>query len=222
MESQESLESKPVTGNGYVEMTGYAGKLTYLAMAIGRDLRNLGDPTQLAVTRAIAFSLPSPAGRIRWRCCTCCANFGKNFSYHPSKWRICSMGFAAKKRRKTLHFVAAMAEKLELPFHLKEIDLPQMKSDAGKGNLEALARAERYRFFAEVVKRSPFKQSRDRAYPGRSGGDRVDVVFARRRHEGIRRHGAAATTVAWPMARRMRLPSFARCLKLRKQRSSLI
>ena len=28
---------------------------------------------------------------------------------------------------------AALAEYLKLPFHLKEIDLPQMKSDAGQG-----------------------------------------------------------------------------------------
>ena len=45
-----------------------------------------------------------------------------------------------------------MAEKLNLPFHLKEVDLPRMKSDAGKGNLEALARVVRYRFFADMVK----------------------------------------------------------------------
>jgi tRNA(Ile)-lysidine synthase len=38
-----------------------------------------------------------------------------------------------------------------LPFHLKEIDLPQLVAAAGKGNLEALARDERYGFFAEVV-----------------------------------------------------------------------
>ena len=48
-------------------------------------------------------------------------------------------------------FVAQLAQSLKLPFHLKEIDLPKMKLDAGKGNLEALARAERYRFFAEVM-----------------------------------------------------------------------
>ena len=69
-----------------------------------------------------------------------------------SKWLICSMGFAAKKRRKMRICRRQWRRNLELPFHLKEIDLPQMKSDAGKGNLEALARVERYRFFAEVVK----------------------------------------------------------------------
>ena len=44
---------------------------------------------------------------------------------------------------------AALADKLGLAFHLKEIDLPELRR-GGKGNLEALARAERYQFFAEV------------------------------------------------------------------------
>ena len=50
-----------MTGNGYVEMTGYAGKLNDLAMAIGRDLKALAIRHQLAVTAATAFSWPSPA-----------------------------------------------------------------------------------------------------------------------------------------------------------------
>jgi len=60
-------------------------------------------------------------------------------------------GIRGAEAKEDAEFVAAMAEKLKLPFHVKEIDLPRMRSDAGKGNLEALARAERYRFFAEVV-----------------------------------------------------------------------
>src|SRR4030095_12142647 len=61
-------------------------------------------------------------------------------------------GIRAEEGKEDARFVAALAASLKLPFHLKEIDLPQMKSDAGKGNLEALARVERYRFFVEVVK----------------------------------------------------------------------
>ena len=61
-------------------------------------------------------------------------------------------GIRGEEAKEDATFVAALTEFFELPFHLKEIDLPQMKSDAGKGNLEALARVERYRFFAEVVK----------------------------------------------------------------------
>jgi len=48
-------------------------------------------------------------------------------------------------------FVERLAEELKLPFHMRELDLPRLRSVAGRGNLEALARAERYRFFAELV-----------------------------------------------------------------------
>lgn len=61
-------------------------------------------------------------------------------------------GIRGEEAREDVRFVAELAEKLELPFHLKEVDLPRIKSAAGKGNLEALARAERYRFFAEVAR----------------------------------------------------------------------
>ncbi len=61
-------------------------------------------------------------------------------------------GIRGEEAKEDARFVAELTESLKLPFHLKDIDLPRMKSAAGKGNLEALARAERYRFFAEVVK----------------------------------------------------------------------
>jgi tRNA(Ile)-lysidine synthase len=48
-------------------------------------------------------------------------------------------------------FVRRLAERLKLPFHLKELNLPHLKTEAGKGNLEELARAERYKFFAAVA-----------------------------------------------------------------------
>ena len=60
-------------------------------------------------------------------------------------------GIRGAEAKEDARFVAALAENLALPFHLKEVDLPRMRSQAGKGNLEALAREERYRFFAEVV-----------------------------------------------------------------------
>ncbi|MGH7829692.1 MAG: tRNA lysidine(34) synthetase TilS, partial [Candidatus Binatia bacterium] len=36
--------------------------------------------------------------------------------------------------------------------HLKEVDLRRMKAEKGKGNIEAMAREERYRFFASLAK----------------------------------------------------------------------
>lgn len=61
-------------------------------------------------------------------------------------------GIRGAEAQEDARFVAELAERLGLPFHLKEIDLPRIKFAAGKGNVEALARAERYRFFAEVAR----------------------------------------------------------------------
>jgi tRNA(Ile)-lysidine synthase len=52
-------------------------------------------------------------------------------------------GIRGAEAQEDAQFVAELAEKLGLPFHLKELNLRQIKSAAGKGNLEALARAER-------------------------------------------------------------------------------
>ena len=147
-------------------------------MAIGRDLRNL----------AIRHSLLSPADRVLFAVSGgpdsvallhLLCELREEFKLSSLEVAHLQHGIRGEEAKEDAEFVAAITEKLELPFHLKEIDLPRMKSDAGKGNVEALGRAERYRFFAEVVK--------DR-------GDRDDVVFARCRKEGIRWHVAAATT----------------------------
>jgi tRNA(Ile)-lysidine synthase len=61
-------------------------------------------------------------------------------------------GIRGEESQRDALFVAELAQELKLPFHLKEIDLPQMKSKARKGNLEALARRERQRFFAELTR----------------------------------------------------------------------
>jgi tRNA(Ile)-lysidine synthase len=61
-------------------------------------------------------------------------------------------GIRGEEAKEDARFVAALTRQLGLPFHLKEIDLPGIKTDARNGNLEALARAERYRFFADVVR----------------------------------------------------------------------
>jgi tRNA(Ile)-lysidine synthase len=61
-------------------------------------------------------------------------------------------GIRGEDAKQDARFVTELAESLKLPFHLKEIDLPRMKSNAGRGNLEAWAREERYRFFADVVR----------------------------------------------------------------------
>jgi tRNA(Ile)-lysidine synthase len=61
-------------------------------------------------------------------------------------------GIRGAEAQEDARFVAGLAERLGLRFHLKEVDLPRIKFAAGKGNVEALARTERYRFFTEVAR----------------------------------------------------------------------
>jgi tRNA(Ile)-lysidine synthase len=62
-------------------------------------------------------------------------------------------GIRGEEAEEDARFVAELAKRLALPCHLKKIDLPRLKSDAGKGNLEELARKERYRFFAALLRK---------------------------------------------------------------------
>ena len=52
-------------------------------------------------------------------------------------------GVRSEEGRKDAQFVAEMAEKLGIPIHLKEVDLPRMNSEGRSGNLEAMGRKER-------------------------------------------------------------------------------
>ena len=61
-------------------------------------------------------------------------------------------GIRGEEARADARFVGELARQVNLPFHLEEIDLPQMRTAAGRGNLEALAREERYRFLASVAR----------------------------------------------------------------------
>ena len=61
-------------------------------------------------------------------------------------------GIRGAEAEEDARFVAELAEKLGLPLHLKTVDLSRIRSAAGKGNLEELARVERYRFFAAVAR----------------------------------------------------------------------
>jgi tRNA(Ile)-lysidine synthase len=82
-------------------------------------------------------------------------------------------GIRGDEAREDARFVAALAEQLGLPFHLKEIDLPTMKTKAGKGNLEELARAERYRFFADVVR----ERKLDKVATAHTRNDQAETVL---------------------------------------------
>src|SRR5713226_6378318 len=60
-------------------------------------------------------------------------------------------GIRGEEARQDALFVANLAKSLALPFHLKEVNLPGLKSERSKGNLEQMGREERYRFFAAVA-----------------------------------------------------------------------
>src|SRR5262245_1047319 len=82
-------------------------------------------------------------------------------------------GIRGKEAKDDARFVADLAESLKLPFHLKEIHVPEIKSRAGKGNLEALARAERHRFFADVAARNKL----DKVATAHTQDDQAETVL---------------------------------------------
>ena len=61
-------------------------------------------------------------------------------------------GIRGADSRADARFVAGLAVRLDLPFHLKELRLHADKAERGKGNLEALAREERYRFLTAIAR----------------------------------------------------------------------
>jgi tRNA(Ile)-lysidine synthase len=62
-------------------------------------------------------------------------------------------GIRGEEAMADAQFVAGLAERLGLIFHLKEIDLPKLKLASGK-SLEEIGRLERYRFFADTAQLS--------------------------------------------------------------------
>jgi tRNA(Ile)-lysidine synthase len=60
-------------------------------------------------------------------------------------------GIRGEEAKRDAAFVQDWAERLDVPFHCKAVDLPSLLGRAGAGNLEEMGRHERYRFFAEVA-----------------------------------------------------------------------
>jgi tRNA(Ile)-lysidine synthase len=61
-------------------------------------------------------------------------------------------GIRGQEAKDDARFVQEVARRLKLPVHIREVGIPLLRSQAGKGNMEALARQERYRFFSEVMR----------------------------------------------------------------------
>ncbi|MBI4525551.1 MAG: tRNA lysidine(34) synthetase TilS [Deltaproteobacteria bacterium] len=82
-------------------------------------------------------------------------------------------GIRGEDARDDAALVAELANKLSLPFHLKEIDLPRIRLAQGKGNLEAMAREERYRFFAAVAEQHGLQK----VALGHTWDDQIETLF---------------------------------------------
>jgi tRNA(Ile)-lysidine synthase len=67
-------------------------------------------------------------------------------------------GMRGEEAKHDARFVQDWAERLALPFHIKEVSIPRLRSHIGGGNLEEMARLERYRFFADVAARRNLKK----------------------------------------------------------------
>jgi tRNA(Ile)-lysidine synthase len=82
-------------------------------------------------------------------------------------------GIRGEEARQDALHVAKMAEALALRFHLKRVDLPGMKAEERKGNLEQMGREERHRFFAALT--SDYGLSK--VATGHTRDDQVETFF---------------------------------------------
>lgn len=82
-------------------------------------------------------------------------------------------GIRGEEAREDARFVAEMADRLKLPFHLKELNLPKLRAERGKGNLEAMAREARYAFFTEVAE----KEKIQKIALGHTRDDQVETLL---------------------------------------------
>ncbi len=82
-------------------------------------------------------------------------------------------GIRGREDRDDGEFVRSIAADLSLPFHLARLDLTQSGQGRRAGNLEALAREQRYRFFAEVAS----KQRIGKVAVGHNRDDQVETML---------------------------------------------
>jgi len=82
-------------------------------------------------------------------------------------------GIRGEEAKDDARFVRELAERLNLPVHIKEVSVPRMRSRAGKGNIEALARRERYGFLAEVAR----QRNLDKIATAHTQDDQAETVL---------------------------------------------
>ena len=84
-------------------------------------------------------------------------------------------GIRGEDAKQDALFVARLAERLAFPFHVRDVDLPRMRLERGGGNLEAMGREERYRFFAALAA----QRGIHRVATGHTRDDRVETLLMR-------------------------------------------
>lgn len=82
-------------------------------------------------------------------------------------------GIRGRESREDVGFVRDLAGRLSLPFHLTRLDLTRSDPGQGTGNVEAVARDRRYRFFAEVAAR----QGIGKVAVGHNRDDQVETML---------------------------------------------
>ena len=116
-------------------------------------------------------------------------------------------GIRGPEGRDDAEFVRRMAAGLSLRFHLARLDLAgSRKRAATPETSKPAARAERYRFLAEVAAKRRHRQGRRGPQPRRSGGDHVHVAAPRLRPRGAEGHAGGAAPGRGGRRRRRRRP----------------
>lgn len=82
-------------------------------------------------------------------------------------------GIRGDESRDDAEFVRGIASRLSLPFHLTRLELARPGRDRRSGNVEALARERRYRFFAEVAAQRKIT----RVAVGHNRDDQLETMF---------------------------------------------
>ncbi|HEY1372924.1 MAG TPA: tRNA lysidine(34) synthetase TilS [Candidatus Binatia bacterium] len=103
-------------------------------------------------------------------------------------------GIRGEESRADARFVAALADRLGLPFHLKELQLARAQAERGAGNLEALAREERYQFLTETAR----ARGLDKIATGHTLDDQAETLLMRI----VRGSGRRGLRAIAPIARR--------------------
>lgn len=82
-------------------------------------------------------------------------------------------GIRGEEAREDAHFVAQLAKEKDVPFYLREVDLPTMRSEGEETNIEALGRRERYEFFVSVAGQCGF----NRIATAHTKDDQAETMF---------------------------------------------